>query len=188
LNIIRTESRNLATLAAKFLDTSKIESGNFEIRPQPVNIGELLAEQKAVFEINGKVSISVAIENDPPLMANVDPDMLKMALMNIIENAIKYTDGNGNVRVSAKNKNDELLVSVEDHGPGIPAEERETIFDKFYRGGNTGKSKGSSLGLAIAKSIVEAHAGRIWCDSELGVGTTISFSLPKSAGNQMFYI
>jgi signal transduction histidine kinase len=188
LTIIRTEGMNLAAMADRFLNTSKLESGNFEIYPQQVNVNELISEVTSVLQIHCKAPIKIFLKNDPPLQVNADPEMLKVVFMNVIENAIKYTKEEGNIRISARMQNDGLLVGIEDDGPGISSEDSLKIFDKFYRGGNAGKSKGFGLGLAIVKSIVEAHGGRIWCDSELGKGTTITFCLPTSYTKQVFYL
>jgi signal transduction histidine kinase len=111
-----------------------------------------------------------------------DEPRLTQVLLNLVGNAIKFTDA-GEVRITAEAKNGSFVVSVSDTGPGIPDEELQRIFDKFYQVDSTStKTKGGTgLGLAIAKEIVEMHGGRIWVESILGRGSTFSMELPVRA-------
>jgi signal transduction histidine kinase len=103
--------------------------------------------------------------------------------MNLIGNAIKFTPVHGSVRLTAfRNGNGRIQVSVSDTGPGIPPDEKEKIFDKFYQIAELGgvKPKGTGLGLAICKALVELHGGQIWVESELGHGSILNFTLPAA--------
>jgi signal transduction histidine kinase len=103
--------------------------------------------------------------------------------MNLIGNAIKFTPAQGRVTVSAsRNGYESVRVSVADTGPGIPSEERENIFDKFYQIAQMGdvKPKGTGLGLAICRALVELHGGKIWVESVMNGGSRFSFTLPAS--------
>jgi signal transduction histidine kinase len=108
--------------------------------------------------------------------------MLMRVVGNILENAKKYCDDQGKVEISAAETNEGILVRIQDSGPGIPKEDQEKIFDKFYRSrfAVVHKKKGSGLGLAIVKAIIDAHGGSVWCESGAGQGATIGFCLPKS--------
>jgi heavy metal sensor kinase len=116
--------------------------------------------------------------------AKADPERLHQALRNFIENAIKFGHPGGTVRVTAWRDTDEVGVTVADDGPGIPAEARAHVFDRFYRAdparGRDGG--GSGLGLAICREIATAHGGRVWVESEEGKGSAFSLALPRSAG------
>lgn len=179
LNIIKKEGLNLARLAENFLDITKIESGSFKIKSESVNVKDLIFSIKNTLNIQSDMHIETILEPNK-LSINADPELLKIVIINIMENSIKYTDGKGKLVVSALMQNEELLVSIEDNGPGIPETDRHRIFEKYYRGSNSKKSKGSGLGLTIAKNIVEAHNGRIWCDSAPGKGMKITFVIPKN--------
>jgi len=99
-------------------------------------------------------------------------------LINLLENAVKYTRGGGSITVSASRQEQAVLVSVSDSGAGIAARDQQRIFDKFARVEEDGRPKGLGLGLAFCRLAVEAHGGRIWVESVEGRGSTFSFTLP----------
>ena len=103
-------------------------------------------------------------------------------LLNLVGNAIKFTD-KGEVRITARSENGRFAVSVADTGPGIPLEEQKRVFEQFHQvdNSNTKKKGGTGLGLAIAKQIVEMHGGRVWVESEPGMGATFQMQLPICA-------
>jgi len=115
----------------------------------------------------------------PALRAN--PVRLRQVLDNVVGNAIKYSNRDGEVKVSIHAEGDQIILQVSDDGPGIPIQDQPHIFDKFYRGRNMDKQEGSGLGLAIVKSIVDAHQGRIWVESNLGQGSTFFIVLPVNS-------
>ncbi len=127
---------------------------------------------------------------DPELpLVNVATDKIGRVLNNLIDNALRYTPKGGSVSVAANNEGQRIVISVCDTGTGIAPEDRDRIFEHFYRGEKSRSRAGydvggSGLGLAIAKSIVEAHGGEIWLDCEVPSGTTIRFSLPLPAGTR----
>jgi signal transduction histidine kinase len=116
--------------------------------------------------------------NLPPVMGNAR--RLRQVLSNLIGNAIKYTPDGGQIRIGSNSNHDEIVVSVQDTGIGIPVTDQPHIFDKFYRVDRPEQAriKGTGLGLAITRSIVEKLGGRIWVQSEVNVGSTFSFALP----------
>src|SRR5262249_29766967 len=107
----------------------------------------------------------------------IDAHRIGQVISNLVGNAIKFTPEGGTVRVSARQQDNEIIVRVEDTGPGIPVEHLQKIFDWFWQAEGS-KQMGTGLGLSIAKGIVEAHGGRIWAESHFGKGASFSFTLP----------
>jgi signal transduction histidine kinase len=108
----------------------------------------------------------------------MDVDMIRRVLINLLENAIKYTRSGDWIAVSAIQSEGKMVVTVQDSGPGISESDRERIFQKFTRLQREGRSKGLGLGLAFCRLAVEAHGGKIWVESEQGKGSTFTFTLP----------
>ena len=123
--------------------------------------------------------------NGDPCEAQADPQRLHQALTNFIENAIKFSPADGEVRVGAWQRDGEVGVTVADDGPGIPSDARAHVFDRFYRvDGARGRAVGGSgLGLAICREVAVAHGGRVWVDSEEGAGSAFSLALPAEPGD-----
>jgi len=122
------------------------------------------------------------ITNEIPegLAGRADPDRLEQVFVNLIENAIKYGRNKGNVRLKGRAINGHVELCVADDGPGIPAESRERVFERFYRvdKARSRDAGGTGLGLAIVKHIVQSHGGKVWVDSETGRGSQFYFTLP----------
>jgi signal transduction histidine kinase len=113
----------------------------------------------------------------------VDRARISQVILNIVNNAIKYTPPGGSITIQAKDEGDHVLVSVHDTGIGIPKKDLENIFSGFYHAGYklSYEYKGAGLGLALSKGIIESHGGSVWAESEVGKGSTFYFTLPKSA-------
>ena len=125
--------------------------------------------------------------SEPSILVWADRDKINQVLMNLIGNAIKFTPAQGRVTLSAsRNGNGSVQVSVSDTGPGIPPDEKEKIFDKFYQIAQAGdvKPKGTGLGLAICRALVELHGGKIWVESEQSGGSTFYFTLPAAKSGE----
>lgn len=186
LSRVRSNTQHLAGLINDLLDLSKIEAGKTELTATRVSLGRLVHEVvETLRPIAAEKLITLdATAPEPSILVWADRDKVTQVLVNLIGNAIKFTPAQGRVTVSAARDGKEWIqVSVNDTGPGIPAEERQKIFDKFYQVAEEGrqKPKGTGLGLAISKALVELHGGRIWVESELNHGSTFSFTLPVSA-------
>jgi signal transduction histidine kinase len=108
----------------------------------------------------------------------MDVDMIRRVLINLLENAIKFTRSGGRITVATHKTDDELVVSVKDSGIGIPADDRQRIFDKFIGINQVSRRKSRGIGLAFCRLAVEAHGGRIWVESEEERGSTFLFTLP----------
>ena len=182
LDIIESEGKRLSGLVEEYLDISKIESGNFSLRPEPMRLADCIRPVVDSFVIHSHHPIRIDMPASlPDLFA--DATLITRVLQNIIDNAIKYSGGSQEIVVSARVADDAIIVSVRDFGEGIHPDDLEKVFDKFYRGKDSiaKKRRGSGLGLAISKGIIEAHNGKIWITSEPGKGTTVSFLLPLLA-------
>jgi signal transduction histidine kinase len=177
---IASETRRLARLVQDLADATRIVGGRFQLRARHCDLVEIVREQVELARVgDGRRQIRLEAPEQPLAMV-CDRDRAAQVLSNLLANAIKYAPGSEiNVRVRAEG--DYALMSVQDNGPGIPADRLEAIFEPYIRlereSGN-GKRKGAGLGLYIARGIVEAHGGRIWCESEQGQGTTVYVRLP----------
>lgn len=176
----------LSDMVSELLDLAKIESGLISSEKQKVNIAKLLNEQVTFHTPGAKeknIAISLQLPDQLPLLFANQQSMDEI-LTNLITNAIKYSPENSDVVVSAVVANKYLSISVQDCGFGIPKEDLDNIFNRFYRvkNNNTRTILGTGLGLAIVKSIVEAHHGSLKVDSTLGVGSIFTVVLPLTEG------
>jgi len=177
-DIFRIISR-LSRLINDLLDLSKIESGKMELRKESLDIVTLAGETMKTFEIlTSSKKIGLVKEfPDKAVIVNADKDKLAQVFINLIGNAVKFTD-NGNVTVKIMDLQGEAEVRIQDTGPGIPCDQLDKIFDKFVRVIAETK-EGTGLGLPIAKDIIVLHKGRIRVESESGKGTSFIFIIPK---------
>jgi len=179
---VKSNADRLARLINDLLDLSRIEAG---IKLKRTNLS-LPTVAREVVESLGSVAVEklISFEIECPevnLTAWADPDRIVEVLTNLIGNAIKFTPTNGKVTLCLKRSGNEWVkISVADTGPGIPSDEANRIFDKFYQVTQPEKQKamGTGLGLSITKALVEMHGGKIWLESEVGKGSIFSFILP----------
>jgi two-component system sensor histidine kinase KdpD len=183
LEVINEEADRLNRFIESLLELARLESGKFELRLRLGPIDEMLraALDRAKPLTRGHtLEISIGPELPP---VRVDAKAVAEVVYTLVDNAAKYSPAGSNIKVAADRLGDEMLrLSVEDEGPGIPAELRERVFDKFFRAGRTTQSPvGTGLGLAIARGIVDAHGGRIWIeDTGTGRGVRVVVTLPLS--------
>ncbi len=180
LKIIVLEGQRLTELINDLLDLEKIEAGKVEWHMQPLQIADVVnqaADGTASLFEEKKLSLVRAVGRD--LAVCGDRDRLVQVMVNLFSNAVKFTL-RGTITVRAWEEPGQVVVSVADPGIGISPADQEHLFEKFVQVGNTltGKPRGTGLGLAISREIVTHHGGRIWVESEPGVGSTFSFSLP----------
>jgi signal transduction histidine kinase len=184
LRVIKNQGRFMLNLINDLLDVTRIESGNLDLRPESGDFrkfAQRVAGLQAV--LAERRGIEVVVEGgDAPCVAVFDPPRMEQVLNNLIGNAVKFSAGGTRVVVRVECSPGGVRTSVADQGPGIPADELETIFKEFHRG--TAKpaagERSTGLGLAIARRIVEAHGGTIGVDSEVGKGSTFFFTLPSA--------
>lgn len=180
--VLTRESERLSRLIDNVLDFSRIESGRqrYQIAPGPIEpiVHEVVESFRHPLQQQG-FTVDVAVEPDLPDVP-LDPDAMKQALANLVENAMKYSADRRHIRVAARREGAGVVVEVADEGIGIPVPERERIFEKFYRIGQseTQGRRGSGVGLALVKHIVEAHRGRVTVDGRPGEGSRFTLHLP----------
>jgi signal transduction histidine kinase len=179
LELIAGETGRLATLIGDVLDTSRIEAGTFSFRFRDVDIGELVRDSVATAQL-GQDEVRLLAEVREPLpQVHGDPDRLRQVVMNLIENAIKYSPAGGEVEVRVYPEDGRVRIDVRDRGPGIAAEDQKLIFEKFGRVVGAGATRpGTGLGLFIARSIAEAHGGGLEVQSAPAQGSTFTLELP----------
>jgi len=181
---IKNSSNSMLGIVDKLMDVSKLESGKFKLKKSKVNINELIKSQGKYFSMSAKKrKISTIYTLDPKMVKiNLDEEMMVRVLNNLISNAIKFTKDEGTINLTStldKSKK-QIVVSVRDNGVGIPKDQMDKLFSKFKQALDPvdSKSKGTGLGLVIAKGIIEAHEGNIWVESTLGKGSNFIFTLP----------
>ena len=177
LETIRHEAERLNRLVGNLLDLSRIRAG--AVTPN-ATLGEI---DDVIEGVVGRLQavlanhrIHLMLRGDLPEIS-MDVVQIDQVLTNLIENAVKFSPAGSAVTISAARWHDTAEVRVVDHGPGIPSEERERVFEAFVRG-EQGSATGSGLGLSISRAIVESHGGRIWIEGTPGGGTTVVFRLP----------
>ena len=190
LTRIKSNSDRLARLINDLLDLSTIEAGKIDLRPTNLPLVTLVKEAaESLKPVAAEKLINLTVMSaDPGVIAWADRDKVIQVLMNLIGNALKFTPTRGKVTIAvAKNSAGWMQISVTDTGPGIPAEEVNKVFGRFYQIGQAGtpKTQGTGLGLAISKALVEMHGGKIWVESEAGKGSTFSFTLPAEQPFQL---
>lgn len=176
---ILDETKVLSRLVEDLRTLSLAESGALALHREAIDIGALVRETVASFASRAE-PLGVSLEADAPALPQVDADPVRAReiLSNLIANALRYTPRDGRITVVARAEDPGVAIEVRDTGAGIPPEQIDRIFDRFYK---SAESRGAGLGLAIAKQLVEAHGGRISATSAVGEGTTIRFTLPAEA-------
>jgi len=177
---IEREADRLNRLVANLLDMSRIESGALKPEKEWYPIDELVHDVLGHMQpvLDGRTVHTDLPADLPPV--ELDYLEIDQVLTNLIENAVRYTPAGSPIELSARVDGDQMVISVADRGPGIPPDDRERVFDKFYRvlETQTARTTGSGLGLAVSRGLVEAHGGRIWEENRDGGGAIFRFTLP----------
>jgi signal transduction histidine kinase len=181
-DVLVEQSSRLSSLVTNILDLARIEEGKKEFRFEALDIGDVVRELATTTQQrvgHEGFSIGVHVEESLPAV-RADRDAISQAVVNLLDNAMQYSRDAKEINVSVFASDGRVIVAVEDHGVGIPGNEIDKVFDRFYRGGDalTRAVKGSGLGLALVKEIVEAHHGTVHVKSESGRGSTFSIRLP----------
>ena len=185
LTIIDEEADRLNQLAAEVIEMARIEAGKLHLEKRAVAAAEIIggALSELAPALKGR-PVAVDVPEGLPA-AEADPEFVQQVVKQFVENALKYSPEGSPLSVSAALKGGKIVIGVVDRGPGIEENERARIFDKFFRGRrHRFETKGTGMGLAIAKGIVEAHGERIWVESEPGQGAAFYFSLSASGGGR----
>ena len=182
LSRVKHNIERLTRMINDLLDLSRIEAGKMELQSSPVNLGSLAREVVELLQPQAQERHLTFLAQiiDPIPLIQADRDKLIQVLTNLIMNAIKFTEPSGTVTVEVCQQEDgSVKTCIQDTGCGIPLEEQQTIFERFYRGQTADvKARGAGLGLAITKSLVELHGGSIWVTSTPGEGSQFCFQLP----------
>jgi signal transduction histidine kinase len=181
LQLIVEEVDNLQTMIREILDTTRIEAGLLDIEPQPLRLSRLA--QEVIQEMQQRTTLHNFVLDFPaefPLIDG-DPRRLKQVFRNILDNAVKYAPDGGLIIIRGVVRPQDVVISIADQGVGISPEDMIPLFDKYFRArsDNGRYVPGTGLGLPLSRTIIEAHNGRIWAESQIGEGTTLHFSLPR---------
>jgi len=174
----KEEADRLNHLVGNLLDMNRLEAGALRLRLEPGDVEDLIGA--ALAQLGDSVqhrAIRVRVEPNLPLVP-IDFALVTQALVNVVDNAVKYSPTGAAIDISAARTGDEVQIRVEDRGPGIPPADLTRVFDKFYRTQHSGQDTGVGLGLAISHGIVQAHGGRIWAANRPEGGAMVAFALP----------
>ncbi len=182
LSRMEVEVDDLVRLVEELLHLSRVEAGQLELHTSPGAIGDVIrrvAERMEAQATLKEVDIIVDVPPDLPA-AEFDAERIEQVLVNLMQNAIKYSPRRGHATMGASCVGDEIVVSVADRGPGLDPSDVERVFERFYKADRSRAASGSGLGLAIAKHMIQLHGGRIWVENDFGRGATFKFSLPRA--------
>jgi len=185
LNRIDSEVDRLTQLVAELTELSRIETGKAELKLEPLNLNNLVDEVIAQLSPQAErqlLTVSKELAADLPSVS-ADSARLRHVIVNLIHNAIKFTDAGGRITVTTRGEGNSITVAIADTGRGIASDDLPHVFERFYKGDKARAGEGTGMGLAIAKHIIEAHGGDIRVESEEGRGSTFSFSLPVRAAS-----
>jgi signal transduction histidine kinase len=183
VNDILDAGRHLLSLINDVLDLAKIEAGRMDLELSQVELPDLLRSAVSMqSERAGRGGIALALTTEPAeIEITADERRVRQIVFNLLSNAVKFTPIDGRVDVSARLDDGQVEIAVADTGPGIPAEDRETIFEEFEQTTEGKQAEGTGLGLPLSRKLVELHGGRLWVESEVGHGSTFRFTLPVEA-------
>lgn len=178
IDVVLSEADRLSSLVEELLDFSRMETGKLTVVFQPLNISQLLSESVDMYiELARQQGIELAFTRPAEDITVLgDPNRLKQVFINIIDNAVKYTEKGGQVLVDQISEEGCSRITVKDTGVGIPAQDIDRVKEKFYKANK--KVRGSGIGLAVADEIVKQHKGLLFLESTEGVGTTVTIVLP----------
>lgn len=187
LSRMEVEVDDLARLVEELLELSRAESRRIELHQIPADLGNLLRRVAARLRPHAEPKDIEFVLNVPDGLprAYLDPERIEQVLVNLTHNAIKFSPSGSQIRLAAEQTGDEVGISVSDSGQGIPPDELDRVFERFYKTEKSRSDTGSGLGLAIARHLVQLHGGRIWAESGPRGGTTFRFTVPVASDGQI---
>jgi PAS domain S-box-containing protein len=188
LQIIDREAAHLGNIINSLLDMSRLESGRFRINKKLMPVRDIIIDSVKSFHTLAREKNIELTEDIPPQLPEmvIDSERIRQVVVNLISNAIKYSDPDGSVNVRVEKGKEALIIQVSDRGIGMSSKVLSHLFERFYRGDNEASRSGTGLGLYITKQIIEAHGGNIRVASKPGEGSTFSLTLPfhDKGGNE----
>ncbi len=180
LSNLRKESTELHRYIHSILQVSRLEANRTPLRKEPVDLNEIVEKVIEILKpLADDKRQSLHVDLEPLFSIEIDPVLIHEVILNLLENAIKYTPNDGSISVQTTEVNDRVYFSVLDNGPGISSEDQTRIFEKFFRGNaHQTQIKGTGLGLYLVKYFIELHGGEVYLETELGKGTKVGFWLP----------
>jgi two-component system, OmpR family, sensor histidine kinase KdpD len=184
IQVASEEAERLNHLITNLLDVSRIEAGAIRISRQPSDVQEMIGVAlEQLSSRSGNRPIKIDMPAELPFVS-VDFGLIVQALVNILDNALKYSPSDSPIEISGRWVAQQVEIEVADRGIGIPPEDLQRVFDKFYRVHRPDNVTGTGLGLSISKGIVEAHGGRIVAENRPGGGTVVRLTLPVAEAGQ----
>lgn len=171
------QTLHLAELVEDLRTLTLAEAGHLQLVREPTDVSELARAVVEAMRLTATEDrVKVELNAEPGLRADVDPRRIRQVLGNLLDNALRYSPSGGTITVTVARAGSEITVSVRDEGPGVPAENLTSVFERFYQGDTSRTGEGTGLGLAIARELVQAYGGRIWAENH--GGAVFSFTLP----------
>jgi signal transduction histidine kinase len=178
LELIHSEGEKMNVIISQLLMLARGYEGKYPVEIESIDLNEIISSVvEQMQDLASESNISLQYASNDELLCMADQSLMTQMLINLIENGIKYGIPGGYVRLTAKNINDSMLITIEDNGIGISKEDLPNIFDRFYRADKSRDRSGTGLGLSIVKWIVDEHNGKITVSSEPGIGTTFSITI-----------
>ena len=182
LKIIQRNTNRLDHLIQDILDISRLESDTMRFIPEKTDVKTMVEETVETMQSSADVKnikINLELKDDIPELT-IDKERIKQVIINLLNNAIKFSPDNSSINVKARREKDDILFEIQDFGRGVPEDKQIKIFETFYQVDSKGDRKfgGVGLGLSISKGIIQAHSGDIWVESTLDTGSTFRFTLP----------
>jgi signal transduction histidine kinase len=180
VQMIRNAADRMTNLIDEVLDTARIEAGTLKLHLIECDVGELLETERELFELRAAVK-SITLRIEPPeqrVTLKADPERILQVLSNLMSNALKFTPAGGEIISRAEAKDDHVLFTIRDTGPGIPPAQRAQLFDRYWQAPGSDHRGSLGLGLFICRSLVEAHGGKIWIEQRPGGGSQFCFTIP----------
>ena len=174
-------AQNLLLIVNQLIDWAKLESNQIPLQMEVLDLSHLASEIGNLMELSLKrKEITYTVEAKTGVIVHGDRGRIREVMLNLLNNAVKFTDNGGSVAVSFEEKDQFIVMHMQDNGCGIPQEKISQLFEPFARGlDKPGEEKNRGLGLWISRSVIELHKGYSWCNRERGKGTVMSIALPK---------
>ena len=179
VSLVRSAADQMDGLIQDLLDVTRAEAGQLRVDMKPIALAELVDRSLDTLRpLVSEAGLALDVDLGPPVMVMADVPRIRQVLSNLVGNSIKFTPSGGRVTITAARADEGTRISVTDTGTGIARELLPHVFDRFWQMPNaTIRARGAGLGLPIARGIVQAHGGRLWAESEIGKGSTFSFTL-----------